>query len=494
MRQFTANPARVNESERRARGAYYTPPHVADWIVANVDAHGTTWDPAVGDGVFLMAVVRATPPERRRFVVTNLLFGYDTDEAAVRQTRANLTEAASLNLVERAKLAEHVIVRDTLAHPPTARFDVAIGNPPFLSRLRDRTAMKPELSLAMKARYGAAIGPYTDAAALFWMEMLRAASRVGIVLPASTFAARDAHGARQMAFETQGGATHAWMLPSFPGVGVAIVAAVMGPGPTTRWCGKPPSAIDAVQIFPDEPTWSPLLHHSAEPPPTRLVSSGTLADIADATADFRDEYYAIKGHVAEETAEMRVVTTGLIDVAGHAWSRRDAAIHGARFRSPTVPVSALHPRQHAQRRPKILVATQTPVIEAVADPDGVLLGTTPVVAVYPKRWTLWRTAAVMLSPVVSAWAMRTYRGSGQSLDAIKLSARQLLTMPLPASTGETEPFLREAEQACMLAHTTSGATRQAALLAMADATTRAYQASNEVTEWWKSRVRELNEG
>lgn len=482
----------VNETERRARGAYYTPPEVADWIVANVGAHGTTWDPAVGEGVFLLAVVRATPIARRAFVVMNLLFGYDTDADAVAVARAALAEAGGLNLIERARLAEHVVVRDTLAAPPTQRFDVAIGNPPFLSRLRQRTALDVELSRALKTRHGADIGPYTDAAALFWLEMLRAASRVGLVLPASTFAARDAEGARRMAAEVHGGAAHVWTLPSFPGVGVPIVATVMGAGPSVRWRGNPPTRMDPVEFGAGATTWSPLLHHPGEPPPHSIVTAGTLGDIADATADFRDEYYAIKGKIVEDAGPMRVITTGFIDVAGHGWGRRDATIHGTRFRCPTVALDALHPRQHSQRRPKILIATQTPIIEGVVDPTGTLLGTTPVLSVYPTRWSIWRTAAILLSPVASAWAIQAYRGSGQSLDVIKLSAKQLLTLPLPEANVRTEADLAEAERACVIAHTTAGRRRANALLTMAKATTRAYSAPDELVPWWRRRVRELS--
>jgi hypothetical protein len=83
-------------------------------------------------------------------------------------------------------------------------------------------------------------------------------------------------------------------------------------------------------------------------------------------------------------------------------------------------------------RPKVLVATQTRVVEAAADPDGRFLPLTPVLSVEPLAPAdVWRVAAALTAPQVTAWALRHHGGSALSADAVKLSARQILDAPLP---------------------------------------------------------------
>ena len=49
---------------------------------------------------------------------------------------------------------------------------------------------------------------------------------------------------------------------------------------------------------------------------------------------------------------------------------------------------------------------------------------------------IWAIAAVLASPVASAWAAATYLGAGLGPTAIKLSAAQVLTLPWPAGSVE----------------------------------------------------------
>ncbi|MGH2684553.1 MAG: hypothetical protein ACRDJP_03695, partial [Actinomycetota bacterium] len=123
--------------------------------------------------------------------------------------------------------------------------------------------------------------------------------------------------------------------------------------------------------------------------------------------------------------------------------------------------------------PKVLVATQTRVIEAVVDEEGAWLPCTPVITLTGPR--LWHAAAVLLAPPVSAWALRTYGGAALSSDAIKLSASQLLTAPLPADTGAWD------EAASMLR---AGAPVEAVGTTMC----AAYGAGQAVWDWWHKRL------
>jgi hypothetical protein len=82
-------------------------------------------------------------------------------------------------------------------------------------------------------------------------------------------------------------------------------------------------------------------------------------------------------------------------------------------------------------RPKLLVATQTKVVEAVVDEDGELLPSVPVISVEAPAERLWDLATALMAPPVTAWLLERTIGSGLSADAVRLSAKLLLDVPLP---------------------------------------------------------------
>jgi hypothetical protein len=85
--------------------------------------------------------------------------------------------------------------------------------------------------------------------------------------------------------------------------------------------------------------------------------------------------------------------------------------------------------------PKILVASQTKVIEAVADPDGTWLPGVPVVSVMPTDTDgadVWIIAAALTNPVAASALVRAAGGSGLSAAAVRVSAKSLLALPWPA--------------------------------------------------------------
>ena len=83
--------------------------------------------------------------------------------------------------------------------------------------------------------------------------------------------------------------------------------------------------------------------------------------------------------------------------------------------------------------PKVLVANQTRVIEAVTDPDGRWLPGVPVITARPTEPAdLWPVAAVLTSPVASAWAWHRAAGTGLSATSLRLGPRWLTELPWPA--------------------------------------------------------------
>jgi len=91
-----------------------------------------------------------------------------------------------------------------------------------------------------------------------------------------------------------------------------------------------------------------------------------------------------------------------------------------------------------RQRPKLLVASQTSVVEVVADPVGSLVPVTPLVVVEPNDpadlETLWRLAAALSAPPITALAMRRSLGAARSSARLRLSASQVADLPLPLDT------------------------------------------------------------
>ena len=164
--------------------------------------------------------------------------------------------------------------------------------------------------------------------------------------------------------------------------------------------------------------------------------------MASATAGFRQQYYGLVPFVRERsTGDGHAAGDVGPDRAGRAALGpgpvpvRPPTLGRARW-SITEALRADDPSLgawvDARRRPKVLVASQTRIIEAVVDAAGRLVPSVPVVSVEPTDPAdLWRVAAALLSPVASAWMLHHRAGSGLSADTVRVSARSVTGVPLP---------------------------------------------------------------
>jgi hypothetical protein len=231
----------------------------------------------------------------------------------------------------------------------------------------------------------------------------------------------------------------------------------------------------------DGDRWSALLADARGVPHVTLVGDGTLGDHASVTAGFRDEYYGLAPFVTEAgPGAAPLITAGLIDPGVSRWGHRPARFGRRRWDAPAVDLAGLAASPLAawatrQLVPKVLVATQTPVVEAVADEAGEWLPCTPVITVVPRTIDVWHVLAALLAPPVTAWALREAAGAALSSNAVKLSAAQLRSLPLPcqgAAWDEAAALVR------------AGDVRGAA-----PAACRAYGVDGStVTDWWSARL------
>jgi hypothetical protein len=212
-----------------------------------------------------------------------------------------------------------------------------------------------------------------------------------------------------------------------------------------RYHGPRFLARDAVTNDADAASWAPLMADTSGLPPFSVRTPGRLGDLAGATADFRDQFYGLRGCIVEDgdltprqrDTFPRLVTTGLIDPLENHWGTRPCRLLGRVWRAPRADPGALERAglgAWARQRlvPKILLATQTRTLELVIDERGDLLPVTPIVTITTREpGDLRRLAAALLSPPLTAHAVRHHAGAGLSPGAIKLSAKQVLALPLP---------------------------------------------------------------
>jgi hypothetical protein len=175
--------------------------------------------------------------------------------------------------------------------------------------------------------------------------------------------------------------------------------------------------------------------------PSVRLGGAPLSSLADCTAGFRHEFYDVaaatveRGSIGSESADFpKLITVGLIDPARLLWGTRAARIAGTTFAEPVVDVAKLSKPFELRKRPKLLVATQTRVIEAVADYDGMLWPSVPVISVLPRSddaGALDLLLAALIAPPASVWAARQAAGTARSPGAVRLSATQLAQLPLP---------------------------------------------------------------
>lgn len=408
-----------DQAARKLLGAWYTPPELIDVVVDGLldgwtpppHAPVRVLDPACGDGRFLAAVAERVARDHPGVAVE--LTGCDVDPDAL--------DAIGRRDVRR-------VHDDALAHDwGNGRFDLVVGNPPFLSQMAATTTR------GGSSRHGG--GPYADAAVEFLALSVRLArpdgGRVGLVLPQSILGARDAAPVR-VQVAADGDLVWSWWAPRQRHFDAQVHVCALG-------FRRPSSGATTQASFTRVVTdrlGVPSLDIAA------LRTQGTVDDRAELNANFRDEYYALVPAVSDDADGPPLVTSGLIDPGRCHWGARPVTFAKRTFAAPRVDLGKLTGRfpAWAARKlvPKVLVANQTRVIEAVADPRGAWLPGVPVSTVTPTMGedlerAVWECAAVLTGPVASVHAWQSTAGTGLSATAVRIGPAVLAAVPWPAA-------------------------------------------------------------
>lgn len=454
---------RYEESRRQAEeggavrraGTWYTPAEAVGRVLSHARAARPrdggpfrACDPACGTGNFLVALGdRMRTWGRSGRAIAAALEGMDVDPMAVAIARVRMQARFGGGL---AAWTRAIRCGDALAAGAWdgRRFDLVAGNPPFLGQLGGSRRSARERA-AIRERFGGVVARYADAAGAFLLlgTELAPSGTVALVQPLSTLAAADLLPVRRACESTHRLRTVTILDERTFGAAVRTCVPVLAagrPGSAVRVSAPGGSRLSVGAARSAGGAWGACLAASrGVPDPCLAASHATLDRWMQATADFRDQYYGLRGRVHERRPghrEFRLVTVGSLGPAALAWGTRPTRIHGKPFAAPVVRAADLagDPRMAAwlaaRRGPKVLVATQTRVIEAWVDAAGRTLPSVPVITVRPRAPAdLWRVAAALLAPATSAEAWWRHAGAGMSSRAIRASARQLAALPAPGN-------------------------------------------------------------
>lgn len=455
---------------RKSLGAWYTPADLLATVTTNVVrdfrqlAEAAAWprsrpvrvlDPACGDGRFLDAV----------------RVGLHLDGFAVHATGCDV-DADALGAISHP--GTRTVHADALTRDwGDEHFDIVIGNPPFLSQMAAAT------SRGGSSRHGG--GPYANAAAEFLALAIRlgdpAGSAIGLVLPQSILGSRDAGPVRA---QVDALAEHTWSWWQRDQRGLfdaAVHVCALG--------FRRPRGGDGEQAR----AWTEVVTSTLGIPtidPAAIARAGTIADRADLSANFRDEYYALVPAVGDDHDGPPFVTSGLIDPGRSWWGERPVTFAKQRFAHPRVDLARLGGRFPAWARrklvPKVLVANQTTLVEAVGDVEGAWLPGVPITTVTPRAddpdpvRTVREIEAILTSPVASAWCWRVGGGTGLSATAVRLTPAILGQVPWPS--GDLSPAIAAL----------AGGDVEGCGAAVTDAYGLHGSAADELFSWWRAAL------
>lgn len=402
-----------------------------------------------------------------------------------------------------------------LATQKAPGFDVILGNPPFLNQVENATTVAKGTASVARLLTGDSSVRYTDVSAtflLFGCSVLRDGGYASMVQPQSLLSAKAAGPVRDGVLR-ECSLRALWVSNEhvFEASVFTCAPTLQKSGPRRASCNRSTTsafaALPELQLDNDDlrtqTTWSHLVAEASGVPEVQFTASGTVGDTADSVADFT-EYYRLDGFVVESRDADHaapeeyppLVTTGLIDLAVCTWGSQTTRIFKQKWEAPCIDRRRMYsdgtlgPWIDKRQVPKIVMATQTRVIEVYVDEPGRFVASIPLITITPFDTSrLWHLAAVLASPVICAIAIRKFAGAALSADAIKLSAKQVLQLPMPAPSSDWDSAANHFKDATAAS---DEASRKVALRLMADSMLGAFQVPSDQREalatWWWHRL------
>ena len=475
-------------AERSKRGAFYTPPEFAaaavDAALEGADLPAFTVDPACGGGVFLLEILdRLLAAGIPAAEAAGAVAGLEIDRGAAETARLAIRAWQLYHGVARP-VVPSIVVSDSLDRWPRfwPEVNLVIGNPPFASPLKSGAI--PESAAAYRNHHSEVLGPYADLAAIhLWRasQVLSDGGRLAFVAPVSIVNARDT-GRMWERFEAEADAKSVLIPESNP-----FDASVRVFVPVFEMRRRAESNRRSLSHAVGEALGLPAL--------PSVAAAQLLGSICSATSGFRDEFYGLAEVVTEEADAapgelMKLVTVGSVEPMECSWGIKTTKFAKAKWERPVVDPAKLEGKVArfvtGQQSPKVLVATQTKILEAVLDPVGDLVGVTPTIVATTDQPA--HVVAVLMAPPVNAIAVQRWFGTGLSEVALRPTASTLLELPLPSDREKWDEAAQLIESHGQAIDGSQKPVAAGTLRRVGELMNQAYGANTEVLSWWLDRA------
>ncbi|MDO4243244.1 MAG: N-6 DNA methylase [Actinomyces sp.] len=263
---------------RKARGAFFTPPDIASFIVDWAVRRPTDriLEPSTGDAEFLVhAVERLTSLGADRPVV----FGSELHAWSAEEGRRRVASAGGVAEIE---------VGDFFGRAVTPVHDAVIGNPPYI-RFQDFSGEQRSRARSAALRGGVALSGLASAWAAFTVVSalhLRAGGRLGFVLPAELLSANYAGAVRRFLFENFGSIELVLfderVFAEAETEAVLLLASGYGEGPAPAALIRQVRSAAELQAVPPGVVWTP--DDPAQKWAGATISASATSALLDATA------------------------------------------------------------------------------------------------------------------------------------------------------------------------------------------------------------------
>lgn len=340
-------------------------------------------------------------------------------------------------------------------------FDLIVGNPPFINQLAKGKALPRHQVQLISYNLKLTVG-YADVASLIMLWTSRLLSRKGVIAmvqPLSIVATDSSGPVREQMLKSLS-FTHAWATNAhiFDDAKVyACALTLSSQSRTNRIIRKfgndfnpaSPYVLNSNSLSEPNAKWSSVIAGLFGIPEIENIQTAEglkLSDLATATAGFRDQYYGPKECVRELSEvhnldHIKLYTSGTIHPLRSQFGFKPVRYNKSKFEAPVFPIAILKQEAPSILKwfkglggAKILVAQQSNTIRAVVDTEGVFYPMVPIVVVLPKTIEdIWKIAALLVSPVAAAWALTNFLGGAMHPTSIKVSAVQMLSIPLPTN-------------------------------------------------------------
>ncbi|MCY3656479.1 MAG: N-6 DNA methylase [Chloroflexota bacterium] len=253
-------------SAEKARGAFYTPPalaqYLAEWAIRTPD--DVVVEPSCGEAVFLEAAWAELRGQGRSAESPIAIYGYEIDAGASEAARRVVSQIGAPTAIETCDFFDVL---------PTGGADVVVGNPPYI-RYQSFSGLSREKAQWAALAAGVRLGGLASSWAPFVVHaarFLKDAGRLALVLPAELLHVNYAAPVRRYLMERFGQVTLVtFERLIFPGVTTEVVLLLAeGPGPTDSIELIQVADVDALLEHrcthqnwtprPDDTKWSPAL-------------------------------------------------------------------------------------------------------------------------------------------------------------------------------------------------------------------------------------------